>query len=242
MRLHTPPWLFCGLAWVLSAAGAVAQGTFQNLGFELAALAPVSGQPPFYYFVQAFPGWTGYVGGVQEGLTVYNQLAMSTAGFSIVDTAYRPLPGYGSTGGLIQGSYTAVLMSGVTGVNQSSDATIAQTGLVPAGTESLRFKAQFAPFSSSGSFGVTLGGQALSLIPVASGTNYTLYAADIHTLAGQTAELNFTVFAHPQQFASDYLFLDSIQFSNQPVPEPGAFALSALGALLLGWRALARWR
>ena len=136
----------------------------------------------------------------------------------------------------------AVLMSGISGVNQPSDATITQTGLVPVGTQSLRFKAQFAPFNSSGSFGVTLGGETLSLLPIASGANYTLYAADVHALAGQTAGLAFTVFSYPQQLAADYLFLDSIQFSNVPVPEPGVFGLSALGALLLGWRVLGRRR
>ena len=242
MRLQTPAWFFGGLAVLLSAWGTAGQSNFQNLGFESATLVPVPGHPPFYYFAQAFPGWTGYVGGVQEGLTVYNELAMSTAGFSIIDAAYQPLPGYGSTGGLIQGSYTAVLMSGHSGVNQPTDATIAQTGLVPVGTQSLRFKAQFAPFNSSGSFGVTLGGETLSLLPIASGANYTLYAADIHALAGQTATLAFTVFSYPQQLAADYLFLDSIQFSNQPVPEPSAFALSTLGALLFGWRVLRRRR
>ena len=241
MRLQTPTWLRGGLALLLSLGGVAAQGNFQNLGFESATLVPVSGHPPFYYFAQAFPGWTGYEGGVQEGLTVYNALAMSTAGISIIDAAYQPLPGYGSTGGLIQGSYTAVLMSGHSGVNQPTDATIAQTELVPVGTQSLRFKAQFAPFNSSGSFGVTLGGQTLSLAPIASGANYTLYAADVHALAGQTAGLAFTVFSYPQQLAADYLFLDSIQFSNVPVPEPGVFGLSALGVLLLGWRSI-RWR
>ena len=242
MRFQRPAWWVGGLALLLRAVlSAQGQGTFQNLGFESATIVPVSGGP-FVDFTQAFPGWTGYVGGVQQFLTMYDSLAMSTAGFSIIDTNYAPVYGWGSTGGLIQGRYTAVLMSGVTGPGQSSDATITQTGLVPVGTESLWFKAQFAPFSSSGSFGVTLGGQTLSLVPVASGADYTLYGADVHAFAGQTAEMAFTVFAYPQQFAADYLFLDSIQFSNQPVPEPGVFSLWALGAVLVGWRVVRRQR
>ena len=215
---------------------APAQGNFQNLGFESATLVPVPGQPPYYDFAQAFPSWTGFVRGVPDGLTGYNQLAMSIATFSILDSAYKPLGGYGSSGGLIQGNYSAVLMSGVSGPNQPSDATLTQTGLVPTLANSMQFKAQFAPFSSSGSWDVSLGGQALSLVPMSSGTNYTLYAADIHTFAGQTTELNFTVHSYPGQFAADYLFLDSIQFSPQSIPEPSVFGLSALGALLLGWR------
>jgi hypothetical protein len=167
---------------------------------------------------------------------------MSTAGFSIIDSAYQPLPGYGSSGGLIEGSYTAVLMSGDVAVNQSADATLAQTGLVPAGTESLQFKAQFVHSNSSGSFGVTLGGHTLSLIPLQAGANYTLYGANTSGWAGQTAELDFTVHAYAGQFAADYLFLDSIQFSDQGVPEPSVLSLSALGAFLLGWRVLRRRR
>ena len=81
---------------------------------------------------------------------------------------------------------------------------------------------------------MTLGGEALSLVPVGSGANYTEYAADVHALAGQTAELDFTVFAYPQQFAADYLFLDSIRFSPVAIPEPGVFGLWALGVLLVG--------
>ena len=87
---------------------------------------------------------------------------------------------------------------------------------------------------------VTLGGEQLSLTPLASGANYVLYGADIHTWAGQSAELNFTLITERPHVDNRYAFLDSIRFSDQPVPEPSAFGLSALGGLLLGWRALKR--
>jgi hypothetical protein len=89
---------------------------------------------------------------------------------------------------------------------------------------------------------VTLGGQQLSLTALGSGANYTLYGAAIPALAGQTAELDFTVLAQNPHVINYYVFLDAIQFSNLPVPEPGVFGLSALGALLLGWRVLGRRR
>jgi len=38
MNLLRPAWLSAGLALLLSGAGAVAQGTFQNLGFESATV------------------------------------------------------------------------------------------------------------------------------------------------------------------------------------------------------------
>jgi hypothetical protein len=218
-----------------------AQGSLQNLGFESGLLVPVPAQPDFYYFDQAFPGWTGYEGGIQEGLTWYNQLPMSIVGFSIIDSAYQTRSIYGMPTGLIEGSQSAVLISG-TGLGPE-DARLAQTGLVPAGTESLLFMAQYAPFvRSSGSFDVTLGGQTLSLVPLGSGANYTLYGADVHDLAGQVAELDFTVHSYPGQLVADYLFLDSIQFSPQVIPEPAVLGLFTLGALLLGWRGLGRQR
>jgi hypothetical protein len=127
-------------------------------------------------------------------------------------------------------------MAGISGVLQPSAATITQTGLVPADTESLWFKALFISSGPLSSFDVTLGGQTLSLVPVSSGANYTLYAADVSAWAGRTAELDFTAFPDTTHFDDAYLYLDSIQFSNLPIPEPNVFGLSALGALLLGWR------
>jgi hypothetical protein len=237
MRFQTPAWLVGGVAVLLGAWGAAGQGSFQNLGFESATIVPVSaGQ--VVDFGQAFPGWTGYVGGAQQFAAVYNGLFMDTAGFSIIDRGFTNP--FGEPGGLIQGNFTGVLMSGITGVLQPADATLAQTGLVPAGTESLQFRAHLDNFSSSDTFDVTLGGQTLSLIPLQAGANYILYGADIHAWAGQTAELAFTAIAQRPHHVDTYLYLDSIQFSNQPVPEPGIFGLSALGVLLLGWRTLGR--
>jgi hypothetical protein len=180
------------------------------------------------------------VGGVQQFVAVYNGLFLDTAGFSIIDGGFTNP--FGEPGGLIQGNFTAVLMSGITGVLQPADATLAQTGLVPAGTESLRFRAHLDNLSSSDTFSVALGGQTLSLIPLQAGANFIIYEADIHTWAGQTAELDFTCIAQRPHHSDTYLYLDSIQFSTVTVPEPGVFGLSALGALLLGWRGLWRQR
>jgi len=233
MKAQTPAWWVGGLALLVSASGAVGQGSFQNLDFESATIVPVSGGP-FVDFSQAFPGWTGYLGGVQESLASYDSVPMSTAGFSILDRSYSgPI-------GVIDGSFTAFLQSGAGNVGQEPDATLAQTGLVPAGTESLLFKAYLG--SGQDYFQVTLGGQALSLVPVQAGSNYTLYAADIHGWAGQTAELAFTaLYPHPH-IGEIPVYLDSMQFSDQGVPEPGVCNLSALGAVLLGWRVLRRRR
>jgi hypothetical protein len=218
-----------------------AQGTFQNLGFESASLVAIGNNQ--VQFASAFPGWAAYVGGVQQSAAGYNAVRLDTSGISIIDQGWSNP--FGGPGGLIQGAYTAVLQAGLgfgPSGNQPGDTTLAQTGVVPFWTESLQFRAQSDFGSSSDSFAVTLGGQTLSLIPLQSGANYTLYGADVHAQAGQTAELDFTLFAERPHISNIYLYLDSIQFSTQVIPEPRMFGLFALGTLLLGWRTVARRR
>jgi hypothetical protein len=82
------------------------------------------------------------------------------------------------------------------------------------------------------------------MIALQTFANYTLYGGSIPAaLAGQSEALSFTeppgipISNQPSLFE-----LDNIQFSDQFVPEPNVFALSALGALLLGWRVVRRRR
>jgi len=207
------------------------QGTFQNLNFEEAFLVPIPGAGlGRVQFAPAFPGWTGYVGGVQESAALYNNVYLDSSGISLIDFGWPIFPR------VIQGNFTAVLQAGWRlNVFEPADTTLAQTGQVPAGTQSLQFRA-FPDLGISDSFAVSLGGQTLSLIPLATDANYTTFGADIHSWAGQTAELGFTVFAERPHQRNVNLYLDSIQFSTQPIPEPSAFGLFALGTLLLGWR------
>ena len=220
---------------LLSALSSLAQGTFQNLGFESASLIPIPGDP--YGRVQfdpAFPGWTGFVGGVQQTAALYNNEFLDSSGISIIDHNWSsPL---GLPGGLIEGNYTAVLQAGVGG-----DTAISQTAQVPEDAQSLLFKA-YKLFVPAGSFSVILGGQTLSLTPLAAGTNYTLFGADIHALAGQQELLDFVLAAQQPHVNNAYVYLDSIQFSDQPVPEPGIFGLFAMGALIFAWRCARRKR
>jgi hypothetical protein len=173
---------------------------------------------------------------------LYNDAALDSSAISIIDHGYTGV--FTGAGGVISGNFTAILQAGLGGASGTpADTAIAQTALVPASAQSLQFKA-YAPgfLSPLIPLVVTLGGQQLSLTPLASGANYTLYGADIHALAGATAELDFTVPAGNPHVNNNYVFLDSIQFSTVAIPEPGVFGLSALGALLLGWRVLRRRR
>jgi hypothetical protein len=226
------------LALLLSAAlPAPGQNIFRDLGFESASLVPVGN--PEVQFAPAFPGWTCSIAGVEQTFALYDTIALDSSAISIIDSGWP----YPSFGGVIQGNYTAIVQAGLYGMTPANT-TLSQTGPVPIIAQSLLFKAYYTGSLSPAPIPlvVTLGGQQLSYTPVGSGTNYTLYGADIHTLAGQTAELDFTVLAQNPHVANTYIFLDSIQFSDLPVPEPGVFGLSALGALLLGWRVLGRRR
>ena len=83
----------------------------------------------------------------------------------------------------------------------------------------------------SGPLTVSLGGQDLSYIAISNAPNFTLYGATIpSTLVGKIATLTFAAGANG---ASGLAMLDDIQFSSQPIPEPGVLALILLGSGVL---------
>jgi hypothetical protein len=157
----------------------------------------------------------------------YDGISLGGALISVIDSnapAFKPL----------QGMYSAFLFGG--GPAGLTSATISQTGLVPAGTESLLFDA----YVSGASFIVTLGGQAINMTALQTFSNYSLYGGNIPTtLAGQTETLSFTE-PPPIGVPPSFFELDNIQFSNSFVPEPSTLSLFVLGAVLLGWRVLGR--
>ena len=212
-----------------------AQGTFQNLDFESASVVPIPGDlDARIQFSSAFPGWLGYVGGVPRTAALYNRVYMDTSGFSLIEIGW---PSYPSSS-VIEGNFTALLMAGGTGPFATpADTTLSQTSLVPVSAESLQFRA----YSPSGfPLRVVLGGQQLALTPLGSGTNYTLYGADIHAWQGHIAQLDFTLLSAGLFAGNNYLFLDSIQFFPQAIPEPGTSGLIVLSGLLLSWRFLSK--
>jgi hypothetical protein len=153
MRLKTQ---FLTAAFLLAAVSETfGQGTFHNLNFENATFIPIPGD--IYKRVQfapAFPGWTAFVGTVQQTSTLSNNVFLDSSGMSIIDPGWS-YP-FGHFAGVIEGNFTAVLQAGFAlDTFEPSDTTLVQSGQIPLGTESLQFRV-YRDFGPSGSFAVTL--------------------------------------------------------------------------------------
>jgi hypothetical protein len=209
---------------LIFALSAYAQGNFQNLDFESAQIIPLTqgaDYPPYSVATtNAVPGWTVFYGGTPQSQITYNDPALGSTFVNL----------WATNGQQISGNFSVLLQGGGT----ASSASISQTGLVPAGTQSLLFEAQ--RFGAGiGALQVFLGGQNLSFVALSSGANYTLYGVDVSAFAGQTEQLEFSAL---ESIYGNNWNIDNIQFSSTAVPEPSALALTALGAVMLGFR---RW-
>jgi hypothetical protein len=222
--------LAAGLALLLNVAGAVGQGTFQNLNFENTTLTVTLINPwgPYYATNATVPGWAwspqqtfGF--GDPNTTVAFNNMAL--------DAAAVTLHGPGSFEPVLSGNYSILLQGGSQYLppGYTHGASIYQTGRIPLTAQSLTYLAWAA-------LQVSFNGQSLSPIALESAPSYTKWGIDISPYVGQSGELRFAV---PWPGSS---MLDGIQFSSRPVPEPRVFGLSALGALLLGWRVPGRWR
>ncbi len=228
LRLQGPARLLGGLALLLSAGGASAQGTFQNLDFEQATIAPTPVGGSIYPAdpAQCFPDWT--VGSSGYGTVVmYNDLSLGAPAACLMGPDFPNGAGYTP----LQGSYSVLLeYFGIAG----GPPTLSQTATVPSGAQSISFLVPSGAdvFDSTATV-VTLNGVNIPLVPIAGDR----VAGNVSAFAGDEAQLTFST------INSDVgIYFDDIQFSDSSVPEPAVFGLSALGALLLGWRVLERRR
>src|SRR6266404_5949773 len=95
---------------LLSPLGSVFGQPFTNLSFESAVLVPVPGDNyRRVEFGAAFPGWIGYVGGVQESVALTNNMFLNSSGIGLIN---RGWPYGGAIGGPIAGNFTAFLQAG----------------------------------------------------------------------------------------------------------------------------------
>ena len=213
----------------LSAAG---QGSFQNLNFE-SALIDQTHAPGGVSTTDALPGWTAYSSTNQATQVLFNDACLGATCISLLGTNSPVEPP-------IEGGFSVLLQGGVSGPGtlHPTAASIRQTGLVPASSRSVRFKAQLDSLGVPGVLSMSLDGVNIPYVSLSSGPNYTLYGGDVSAFAGQTAQLEVSLLGGAGIDYSGWN-LDSIQFSDLAVPEPSVLGLSLLGARLLGWR---HWR
>ena len=119
--------------------------------------------------------------------------------------------------------------SGNSNASETNSAAIGQTGQIPFSAKSLTF------WGTIGGMQATFNGLPIDFIVTGSTANYTIYSADISAYAGQTGQLLLTDPYYGNALGGPAT-IDNIQFSSTAVPEPCAFALAALGGLLLGFR------
>jgi hypothetical protein len=171
--------------------------------------------------LNAIPNWAAFLGPNQVAQVLQNSETLGDAGIDILGPTW-------SFGGIIEGQYTVVLQPGIDPSVENSfiSASISQTGLVPAGTQSLQFKGAI-----STGFSVDVGGQDLTMVALGTGANYTIYGVNIpSSLVGQNEALTLTALAGPN--STD--FIDSFVFSPNAVPEPSTWALLLGGAGAIG--------
>lgn len=213
------------VALLLAAAQAGWSQGFVNLGFESANLSPI---PAGQYGGQvsataAIPGWMAWgwsnAGTNQMTQVLQNNVTLGANSVSVLGPDWNQ-------GGILQGSYSVLLTAGsVLGAGNFQGVSLSQTGLVPNSAISLFFEAS----GTGGNFQVSLGGQNLSFNAIATGTNYTWYGANIAAFSGLTETLAFSDSTIGSSFGYEYL--DGIEFSATPVPEPGVLGLMAVAGL-----------
>ena len=207
----------------LGAHRCLGQGSFINLDFERANLSAYGAGPAVVPATNGIPSWTP-VSILGTDRVLYNDVFLGAAGVSVF--------GIDGPFSVIDGAFSVQLYGGG---GTPTGASISQTSLVPVDANSILFKAQ-GTGSLGGPLLVSLGGENVPFSVISTTPDYTAYGGDVSAFAGQTAQLTFT--APPG--VNNYWTLDDIQFSSSSIPEPSSFSLSAIGALLLGWRALRR--
>jgi len=184
-----------------------AQGTFQNLDFEDATIAPtpVGGYAYPANPLQAFPGWT--VGG-HGTVVAYNDESLGAPAVDLMGPSFPNRVGYTP----LQGSYSVLMQYFGDEEMGFTPPTLSQTGTIPATAESINFLVSPSPVENDGA--VEVNGTSVPLYPIAGGR----LAGNVSAWAGQSVQLTFTT-GTPSTFGSSFYF-DDVNFSTTAVPEP----------------------
>ena len=211
-------------------------GSFTNLGFESSPSFPPGDYGyPFTVYANALPGWTVHLGNTLQNGACANEFILDAPAVALMTSNGNLAPIEGQRNVYLQS--TALSLGDPTNV---VNVAISQVGLVPVGSQFLRFKARNQWYASfpipPGPFDVQLGGQQISLIPIRSSGGDMEYAGEVSPWAGLTAELSIRVLASTNwgnaSFPEGWALVDSISF------QPGVqldIAVTSTNTLLLSW-------
>ncbi|HXI83453.1 MAG TPA: PEP-CTERM sorting domain-containing protein [Verrucomicrobiae bacterium] len=216
--------IVCYLLLCLSCAPSLLAQTFQNLDFEGAnvPVLPIN-QTAAVSVTNGLPGWSAYIGTNQLTTIGENSITLGNANLGILAPNYLS-PAFGAQFQPLQGLYSAILQAGGTQNQGAQPASIAQTGLIPAGVKSVQFEAtiQLTFTNVPSDVAVAVGGVNTPIVPL--GGNF--YGCDISAFANSEEEISFSMLTN---FGNGLMLLDAISFSTQAVPEPSALMLLVIG-------------
>ena len=109
--------------------------------------------------------------------------------------------------------------------------SLSQTAMVPSGAETIQIKigtVHPVPWTLS------LGSQALNMVPSTVTPSYTLYTGNVSPFAGKVETLAVTAVSSPTTFAGSLTFCD-LSFQGINVPEASTLSYFGLGALFMIW-------
>jgi hypothetical protein len=193
---------------------------FVNLDFEDTTITPVliNSFSGYYDYIATVPGWTWTPQNNAAAIDADTMVSLNTIALDAPAVTLHSVDDpYGRQA--IQGNYSILLQGGSPFVSSTSYSSIGQTGQIPSNAKSIVYW--------GGALQATFNGQPLSLFDISDNPNYTIWSADISAYAGQSGQLLFTA---PWQTTA---FLDNIQFSSSPVPEPSILSLICLSFFLL---------
>ncbi len=216
--------LLCTVA--LASAVSVKSDDFKNLDFDSGYVPPDPAKNQWIP-LSGLSGWRPQIGGKDVDHIGWNNVVpLGRANISIVSGSdYRPFQeGVGALflqGGPLDG-FTLPKLS----------ASVEQTGIVPSNANSLLFRGALGLGSEIQINGITQPIYYIGSVQYSLGRSVAIYGVDVSEYAGREMDLRLMATAVRGETV-DSMFVDSMRFSAQSVPESGAGILLGIGVLLV---------
>lgn len=207
--------------FVVTFSGAsVLAAPFANLNFEDAV---IPGDP--------LPSWS-----VNNLGPIYNLACVGSSCVSVHDSgsilADPDIP--------LEGAYSVFLQGGTSGDSGALpliEASITQSGDVPANAKSIRLLSTVDqnpdPITSYQNIQVSLDGSLVPLVLLNQTGDVVTLGGNIGSFAGATAELEIATITPQQNGPELWAWVDAVSFSDVAVPEPASSTAALLACFLL---------